>query len=71
MNGVLHRAQDSGKKLEMIYVSCDNQITHRIVKVLQVNEEEILAFCYKRRQVRRFKKNNILSVGSIRKQIGA
>ncbi|WP_051353175.1 hypothetical protein [Thalassobacillus devorans] len=71
MDNILSRARENGKIIELIYFSKENDFTHRFVKVLSVNEEEILAFCYTRRQVRRFKKANILSAAPIRKKKGA
>lgn len=69
--GGFHMSIKPGNKLEMIYIDHDNQITQRTVKVLQVNKDTVLAYCYNKRQVRSFKLQNILSVGSIRKMVGA
>ncbi|GGC81220.1 hypothetical protein GCM10007216_09700 [Thalassobacillus devorans] len=71
IDNILSRAKEDGKTIELIYLSKGNDFTHRVVKVLRVNEEEILAFCYIRRQVRRFKKANILSAAPARNKKGA
>ncbi|GGB58293.1 hypothetical protein F3157_20245 [Virgibacillus dakarensis] len=60
-----------GSTLELIYLDSNNQITQRTIKVLRTNNDTVLAFCYTKRQVRTFKRNNILSVGPIRKRVGA
>lgn len=37
------------------------EITERKIKVLEISEDKIKAFCYLRRETRVFKKENILS----------
>jgi predicted DNA-binding transcriptional regulator YafY len=48
--------------LEMIYLSEDNQISQRKLLVKEVNNEYIRAYCLLRKQVRIFKRDNILSI---------
>jgi predicted DNA-binding transcriptional regulator YafY len=50
------------ENVEMIYVSGENKITKRIVRILNVNEQEIIGYCYLRRNVRTFKVERILAV---------
>lgn len=71
MKGILLRAADSKNPLELIYINNDNQISQRIIKVLGVNDNQIKAYCYTRRQFRTFKLDNILSVAPHRQRSGA
>ncbi|MFP3440888.1 hypothetical protein R0K18_24450, partial [Pantoea sp. SIMBA_133] len=54
------------KKVEMIYVSEQNKITKRIVRILNVNEQEIIGYCYLRGDVRTFKIEQILALNSLK-----
>ncbi|MFC5466767.1 hypothetical protein [Lederbergia graminis] len=71
MRGIFIRALGTNQKLELIYINKDNQITHRIIKVLAVTETSIKAYCYHKRQFRIFKIANILSVTPLRRSRGA
>ncbi len=62
MNGVLSRALRAKQKLDLIYVDSDGQVSQRVIRVLELREDEILAYCYTRRRVRTFKKANVLSL---------
>ncbi|KQL54553.1 hypothetical protein AN964_14320 [Heyndrickxia shackletonii] len=63
MKGILLRALDSGMKLEMIYISNNNEITYRTIKVLSVEIDSFKAYCYLRKKQRTFVIKNILSIG--------
>jgi predicted DNA-binding transcriptional regulator YafY len=67
MKDLLMRAVESGERLEMIYLSKNNDLTQRVIKVMKVKEGSFKAYCYMRRQFRTFKLSNILSIGPIRK----
>lgn len=67
MKGLLMNAIESGKKLEMIYLSSKGEITQRIIKVEKVGEDYFRAYCFARNQVRTFNMSNILSIGPLRK----
>lgn len=67
----LMRSIQSKEKIEMIYLSKDNQVSQRMIRVLKINDEMIMAYCYTRRTIRTFKLENILSVGSVKKRMGA
>jgi predicted DNA-binding transcriptional regulator YafY len=67
MKGLLIRAVESGERLEMIYLSNNGELSQRIIKVEKIGEDFFRAYCYKRRQVRTFKLNNVLSIGPFRK----
>ncbi|UOR13093.1 hypothetical protein [Halobacillus amylolyticus] len=71
MEGLLSRSVEQKQKLEMIYLATDGQISQRVIRVLDIRDEEILAYCYSRRKVRTFLKVNILSIAAVRKQLGA
>lgn len=71
MQGLFIRSMETKQKLEIIYVSAENQLSQRIIRVLKVNEEKILAYCYSKRMVRTFTVSGILSAGAIRKRMGA
>lgn len=58
-------------KLEMIYMACDGKVSQRFVRVLEVREDYILAYCYHRKQVRTFKIENILSVQKVSRRTSA
>ncbi len=52
----------------IFYIDSTNHITQRIIRVLDVNEKQVLAFCYWRKQVRTFKLDKILSADVLRKR---
>ncbi|SDX63280.1 hypothetical protein [Salimicrobium album] len=58
MNGVLERALTDKQKLEMVCMDNNGRMTQRIVRIVAVHEEKI---CYWHKQVRLFKRENILS----------
>ncbi|MGP4060454.1 hypothetical protein [Halobacillus sp. H74] len=62
MMGILNRAADAKKSLEIIYVDGKGNMTQRKIRVVEVRENQILAYCYCRNQVRLFSKDGILSV---------
>lgn len=63
MKGILLRALDSRLKMEMIYMSNNNEITHRTIRVLSVGIDSFTAYCYLRNKQRTFLIKNILSIG--------
>ncbi|MFD2924148.1 hypothetical protein [Halobacillus naozhouensis] len=71
MDGLLNRAVGQNQKLEMIYLDSKGEMSQRIVRVVHVREDDLLAFCNSRRKVRTFKKENILSIARVRKKVGA
>ncbi|WP_050615355.1 WYL domain-containing protein [Bacillus testis] len=62
MKGILIRGFETGELLEMIYMAKDNAISQRKIKILQINNTYIRAYCYLKNQIRIFKLENILSV---------
>ncbi|MFD1038928.1 hypothetical protein ACFQ3N_11075 [Virgibacillus byunsanensis] len=63
MRGMLQRSIDNKEKIVIFYMDKDNTVTKRSIRVINFNEDTILAYCYWRRKIRTFKLNNILSVG--------
>ncbi|SIS49481.1 WYL domain-containing protein [Salimicrobium flavidum] len=61
MNGVLERALTGKQKVEMVYMDSGGGMTQRTLRVVSVQEETLLAYCYWRKQVRLFKRDNILA----------
>ncbi|MGV3467281.1 MAG: hypothetical protein ACO1OT_18565 [Heyndrickxia sp.] len=68
MKSILLKALESGEKLEMIYISNNNKITQRTIKVLSVGFDSFSAFCFLRNKHRTFLMNNILSIGTKRQK---
>jgi predicted DNA-binding transcriptional regulator YafY len=68
MMGIIQRAIESGTKLEMIYVSNKNEITHRTVKIKSVGIDSFKAYCYLRKTQRTFMIQNVLSIAPVRKK---
>jgi predicted DNA-binding transcriptional regulator YafY len=62
MNGLLLRSIEENIPLEMIYLSEDQQISQRKLLVKEVNDEYIRAYCLLRKQIRTFRRENILSL---------
>ncbi|MGM8365856.1 WYL domain-containing protein [Virgibacillus sp. W0181] len=71
MKKVIKRAVQSKEKIDMIYLSNDNQVSRRVIRVLTVADYYVKAYCYSKRKVRTFKLDNILSIASIRNRTGA
>ncbi|GAA0414807.1 hypothetical protein GCM10008934_02100 [Virgibacillus salarius] len=57
--------------MKLSHVDNNNNVTERYIRVLEVNDTSILAYCYYRKKVRTFKLKNILSTGPVRKRVGA
>jgi predicted DNA-binding transcriptional regulator YafY len=62
MDGLFLRAIEGNIPLEMIYLSDEQQLTQRKLLVKEVNEEYIRAYCLLRKQIRTFRRENILSI---------
>jgi predicted DNA-binding transcriptional regulator YafY len=67
MKGLLLNAVETGERLELIYMSNKSELSQRIIKVLDVQEDSFKAYCYTRKQFRTFKMSNVLSIGRLRK----
>lgn len=62
MDALFLRSIEENIPLEMIYLSETNELSQRKLIIKEVNEEYIRAYCLLRRQVRTFRRNNILSI---------
>lgn len=58
-----------GATLEMIYISANGKMTQRFIRVIKIQKDGMLAYCYYRKQVRMFKFQNILSVQRISRRL--
>lgn len=59
------------EKIMIFYIDNSDNVTQRVIKVMSINDESIIAYCFYRKKVRTFKLNNILSVGALNKRVGA
>ncbi|UOQ91476.1 hypothetical protein MUO14_12865 [Halobacillus shinanisalinarum] len=73
MECFITRSYEEQKKLEMIYLANDEQLSQRVIRVLAIQDNLILAYCYSRNQIRTFKKKNVMSVYPYKpkKKVGA
>ena len=74
MNNLFNRSLREKTKLEVIYIKKNGTTTQRVVRVIAVSEDHILAYCFYKRQVRRFNRENILAalpVVTRKEQMGA
>lgn len=62
MKGLLLNAFESQEPIEMIYMSERGKISQRIVRLEEIQETYIKAFCLLRNQRRIFRLSNILSM---------
>lgn len=62
MERLLNHASESDQKLEMIYIDSKGNMSQRVIRVVKVEEDHVVVYCYARKQVRSFKLANILSV---------
>ncbi|MGE5633242.1 MAG: hypothetical protein ACM3TR_19430 [Caulobacteraceae bacterium] len=65
---VLESSIFNNRAVTIVYAA-NNTLTKRTIKVLEIKEKEIQAYCYLRRQVRTFKKDNILAAEFVRSYI--
>lgn len=66
MKGLILRSIEQESQLEIIYMNEKGQISQRIIKVLEMNDTYIKAYCYLRRAKRIFKIDNLLSAGTVK-----
>lgn len=68
MRGILLRAIESQTFIEMIYLKKDGSISQRIIRVKEINQDKINAYCYLRKSYRIFTISNILSLSHVQKR---
>lgn len=71
MKGLFTRSINNKEKIIIFYMDNENKVTQRFVRVLKMNDNHILAYCYFRKKVRTFGLNNILSAGPAKERCGA
>ncbi|MEH2977176.1 hypothetical protein [Bacillus amyloliquefaciens] len=62
MKALLNRSLNENSALEMIYIKADGTVSKRTIIVHQVKQNFIRAFCFKSRQTKTFRIDNILAV---------
>ncbi|MBV7504067.1 hypothetical protein KW850_02145 [Bacillus sp. sid0103] len=62
MDGLFIRSIKENIPLEMIYLAENQELSQRTLIVREVTEEYIRAYCLLRKQIRTFKRENILSI---------
>lgn len=68
---LFNRSLQQKEKIMIFYIDNSNNVTQRIVRVIRIDDNAIVAYCFYRKKVRTFKLNNILSVGPLNKRVGA
>lgn len=66
MKGLLTRSLETQHPIEVIYMNSKGQMSQRTIRVLAVTDQYVKAYCYARKQIRTFKRENILS-GQLKK----
>lgn len=66
MRAILNRCLQLGQKVEIIYISKDEKITHRSIFINEINEVNVIGYCYLRREKRTFRLGNILSAAPVK-----
>jgi len=59
-NYILKKSLNEDRIIKIIYIK-EKEITERNIKVKEIYLDKIKAYCYLRKEVRYFKKENILS----------
>jgi predicted DNA-binding transcriptional regulator YafY len=71
MKSIFQHSIKTKQKNLIFYIDSSNNLTERIIRVIKMNEEQIVAYCYWRKKIRTFKIENILSAGAVKKRMGA
>ncbi|MBM7605970.1 putative DNA-binding transcriptional regulator YafY [Metabacillus crassostreae] len=69
MNSMLLRSQEQNKPIEIIYINENGNISQRIIRVIEMNDSIIKAYCYLRNAKRVFKKENLLSAAVVKPRL--
>jgi len=64
VNGILKRAMENHQPVELIYYGANHKISQRVVRIVYISDTHIKAYCFTKRQLRMFRKENILSCQS-------
>ncbi|MHC0036934.1 hypothetical protein [Pseudoneobacillus sp. C159] len=68
MRGILLRALECQTPLELIYISKDGSISQRFIRLKEIQDDQIVAYCLLRKKYRMFKLSNILAITPVRKK---
>lgn len=49
------------RPLQLIYMDSDGEISQRVIKVMELREDGVQAYCFMRREPRTFRRENILA----------
>lgn len=60
---VLKSSLADHKIITIMYMKNEKEISQRNIKVIEIKDDMVKAYCYLKHQVRYFKKENILSAG--------
>ncbi|GGP14215.1 hypothetical protein [Oceanobacillus neutriphilus] len=71
MIGFLISAMENKEKVMIYYMDSEGDVSQRIIRIVDIGDAKVLAYCYYRKQVRSFKINNILSCGQPKRSVGA
>ncbi|MEN2768501.1 hypothetical protein [Ornithinibacillus xuwenensis] len=71
MRGLFLRSIDRKEKIVIFYMDRNHQVTQRYIRVISIQDQSLVAYCYWRKKLRTFKLDNILSAGSLQKKVGA
>jgi predicted DNA-binding transcriptional regulator YafY len=68
MRGILVRAMEDQTPIEIIYLTKDGSISQRLIRVMDLKDGQIKAYCYLRNKYRVFNLQNILSIFPVNKK---
>jgi predicted DNA-binding transcriptional regulator YafY len=71
MRGLFLRSIDRKEKIVIFYMDRNHQVTQRYIRVISLQDQSLVAYCYWRKKLRTFKLDNILSAGPVQKKVGA
>ncbi|OEH53466.1 hypothetical protein AQ616_17370 [Oceanobacillus sp. E9] len=71
MKGLLENSKELKSKIMIYYIDTNNEVTQRIISVVEIKREHVIAYCHYRKQVRSFKFENILSCVPVKRRVGA
>lgn len=71
MVGLLNKSLYEKEKIMIYYMDSKGKVSQRIIRVVDIDDKRVLAYCYYRKEVRSFKLENILSCGQAKRRVGA
>lgn len=67
MKGLLFRSMENKERIIIFYIDRESNVTQRYIRVISVHDQFLTAYCFWRKQVRRFNLDQILSAGPVNK----